>query len=256
MNASSDLLRAGQNVIHDATNLTQTARAWRHEAERQTGCWSLLLNIVLDETTTMARLTRRTARGDSISDADTSIYYLLRDAAEPIVQPHLLLRTDDNLDRDIQVLVERLQLMRSPTPPVERQKAFAYVLRNDELLVFTHPHAPEAGIQVIAGSVEPGEAPVETVLREAQEESGIAQVELVEKLGEWSRDMRDFGRNELHHRHYFHLRANQSTPVRWRHLERHGDDGGQHLFELFWAPLNNLPYLIADHGRFISLLPQ
>ena len=37
------------------------------------------------------------------------------------------------------------------------EKAFAYITRDDELLVFRHVDSPEAGIQVPAGTIEPGE---------------------------------------------------------------------------------------------------
>jgi 8-oxo-dGTP pyrophosphatase MutT (NUDIX family) len=49
-----------------------------------------------------------------------------------------------------------------------------------ELLVFTHPLA---GIQVPAGSVEPGEAPEHAAARETQEETGLSWLRVVGQLG-------------------------------------------------------------------------
>jgi 8-oxo-dGTP pyrophosphatase MutT (NUDIX family) len=40
-------------------------------------------------------------------------------------------------------------------------------------LIFSHPDYPEAGLQVPAGTLEPGEHPEAGVLREAYEETGL-----------------------------------------------------------------------------------
>jgi 8-oxo-dGTP pyrophosphatase MutT (NUDIX family) len=62
-------------------------------------------------------------------------------------------------------------------------KVAAFILRGEgaerELLLFRHP---TAGIQLPAGTVEPGETVEAAVLREVQEETGLAQVEIVRKL--------------------------------------------------------------------------
>lgn len=49
--------------------------------------------------------------------------------------------------------------------PDIRRKAFAYITHQQRLLVFEHPDSPEAGIQVPAGSIEPGETPQAGTLR-------------------------------------------------------------------------------------------
>lgn len=41
-----------------------------------------------------------------------------------------------------------------------RHRAYAYITNGSRLLLFTHPEAPEAGIQVPAGTIEPGEDPL------------------------------------------------------------------------------------------------
>ncbi len=149
--------------------------------------------------------------------------------------------------------------------PVKR-KAFAYVThrdaRGERLLVFSHPNAPGAGIQVPAGTLEAGESPAAGALREAREESGLDCLELVGFLGEQLRDMRDFGRHELHQRSFYHLRCTGTPPERWRHSEQYPSDqvaaGAVHqrpLFELFWARLpDDVPELIADHGIMLGEL--
>jgi 8-oxo-dGTP pyrophosphatase MutT (NUDIX family) len=49
-----------------------------------------------------------------------------------------------------------------------------------DLLLFQHPHA---GIQIPAGTIEPGETPAAAALREAAEETGLTQFAAVEALG-------------------------------------------------------------------------
>ena len=61
-----------------------------------------------------------------------------------------------------------------PQPvPVIVEKAVCYITRDRRILVFEHPGAPDAGIQVPAGTIEPGEDPARAALREAAEESGL-----------------------------------------------------------------------------------
>jgi 8-oxo-dGTP pyrophosphatase MutT (NUDIX family) len=144
--------------------------------------------------------------------------------------------------------------------PVLKHKVFAYITHGRRLLVFRHPESPEAGIQVPAGTVQPGEDLAAAVLREAAEETGRTDLVLVRFLGEQVRDRRDVGRDvgrdEIHHRHFYHLRCTGDPPATWRHWETDPSDGslGPIPFDFFWAPLpDGVPELIAGHG---NLLPQ
>jgi len=140
--------------------------------------------------------------------------------------------------------------------PVLKHKVFAYITHGPRLLVFRHPEAPEAGIQVPAGTVRAGEDLAAAVLREAAEETGRADLVLVRFLGDQVRDMRDWGRDEIHHRHFYHLRCTGDPPATWRHWESDPSDGspGPIPFDFFWARLpDGVPELISDHGK---LLPQ
>ena len=47
-----------------------------------------------------------------------------------------------------------------------KHKVFAYITNRQRLLLFRHVYAPEAGIQVPAGTLEVGESPEEGVLRQ------------------------------------------------------------------------------------------
>lgn len=63
-------------------------------------------------------------------------------------------------------------------------KVTAFVVRvtstGTELLLFEHPHA---GIQLPAGTIEPGETPEAAALREAREETGLSEFTRLELLG-------------------------------------------------------------------------
>jgi 8-oxo-dGTP pyrophosphatase MutT (NUDIX family) len=140
--------------------------------------------------------------------------------------------------------------------PVHKRKVFAYITRADRLLVFSQPNAPEAGIQVPAGTVEDGESFDAAVMREAFEETGLLGLRLIRLLGEQVRDMADVGKDEVHHRHFYHLRYDGNAPSTWGHLEPDPDHGGDvEPSAFFWARLpNEVPPLIADHGAMLPHL--
>lgn len=139
---------------------------------------------------------------------------------------------------------------------IEKRKVLAYVTRGQKLLVFDQPQSPAAGIQVPAGTMEDGETPEQAVLREAHEETGLTALRLSTFLGELRRDMRDFGKDELHHRFYFHVICEESTPETWEWLEPSPSERVKVFpFRFFWVDLpDGVPELIADHGAFIHLL--
>ncbi len=143
-----------------------------------------------------------------------------------------------------------------PSPRV-REKVYAYITQGEQLLVFRHVDAPEAGIQVPGGTVQPGESLPEAVLREAFEETGLADLEIVSALGAaWYDTAARDKPGELHHRHFYHLRAAAPPPATWRHVERDPSDGGPPiLFEFSWMPLAQAPdLLIADMGALAHLV--
>lgn len=134
-------------------------------------------------------------------------------------------------------------------------KVLAYITHQQKLLVFSHPYEQEAGIQVPAGTIEEGETPEQAVLREAFEETGLTDLVLDGFLGEQERDMVDFGREEIQHRYFYHLRYQGQPQAVWQHAELFPSDSHEpHIFEFFWATLpDQVPALIADHD---FLLPQ
>jgi ADP-ribose pyrophosphatase YjhB (NUDIX family) len=137
-----------------------------------------------------------------------------------------------------------------------RQKVMAYVVRETpagrELLVFQHRDFPDAGVQVPAGTVEPGEAVEAAVLREVQEETGLspAQVTLVRKLAEAHEPHLD------QQRHVFHLAPAAALPAHWSHTVRgSGEDAGM-VFEVEWVALQPGLTLAGAQERFLHLLEQ
>ncbi len=140
--------------------------------------------------------------------------------------------------------------------PVHKQKAFAYITHRGRLLVFRQPAFPEAGIQVPAGTVQDGEPLDVAVLREATEETGLTGLRLVRHLGNQTWEERGDGRDEVHHRAFYHLRYEGQPPETWQHWEMEPSGGTPPVrFALFWLPLPaGVPPLIAGHDAMIPQL--
>jgi 8-oxo-dGTP diphosphatase len=138
-----------------------------------------------------------------------------------------------------------------------KQKAFAYITHGDRLLVFRHVHHPEAGIQAPAGTVKDGEPPEAAVMREAFEETGLTELGFDCYLGEQTWTMAAAGREEIHHRRFYHLRCAGTPPEVWRHIEGDPSDSSaaSYLFELYWVDLpHGVPELIAEHDALLPAL--
>ena len=132
-----------------------------------------------------------------------------------------------------------------------RRKVYAYITHGDRLLVFTHVDAPEAGIQVPGGSLEKGEDAEAGVLREAEEETGLAGLRLAGLLGECEHPLPDLG--EVHHRRYYHLTCAQAPPEIWEHREMYPSDGSAPpLFRFYWVPLPaGVPHLLGELDQMV-----
>ena len=119
------------------------------------------------------------------------------------------------------------------SPPMAPNKACAVILRKSiqgtELLVFAHPIA---GIQLIKGSIEPGESGAQAALRELEEEAGVSDATVIRHLGVWHSGFEGQVWS-------FSLCAPTSPlPDAWVH---HAADDGGHLFRFFWHPLAAAP---------------
>lgn len=139
-----------------------------------------------------------------------------------------------------------------------KNKVLVYLTWRDKLLTFTQPKFPEAGRQVIAGTMKPGETPAAAALRELREESGIEAAEVVRILGNYVYSMTKFGRSEIQHRHVVHVRVSDAVAMaeRWTHVESHPDTGGEPIeCCLQWLPLFETGVaLIAGHDFFLPML--
>ena len=139
------------------------------------------------------------------------------------------------------------------------RKVIAYITREHEgrtqLLVFTHPHSPEAGLQVPAGTVEQGEEPEAAVLREAVEETGLGNLQLVGKLGVF--DYFNPKTEIANERHVFHLRLEGDSAETWEWLETGGGsvpDSEGHLFAFYWVDLGAPIELAGDQGLYLGYI--
>ena len=134
---------------------------------------------------------------------------------------------------------------------IEKSKVICYIILDGNLLVFRRRDAPEAGTQVPAGTVDAGEATEAAAFREAIEETGQPDLEIVAALGEadYLYDRPGRGdrprRFELHHRHFYLLRPTGILPERWSHFADH------HWFEFEWIRADPAPKLARDLGAML-----
>ena len=140
----------------------------------------------------------------------------------------------------------------------EITKVLAYITDHDRLLVFRQIGAPEAGIQVPSGTVEPGETLAAAAEREALEETGLPWLTMVGYLGHSRFDQTPFGRPEIHLRHFFHFTAPPEPPETWQHFEPDPSIEGELFpFEFFWTRMpNHVPELIGGRGVQLDALYQ
>jgi len=135
-------------------------------------------------------------------------------------------------------------------------KVAAYVTHAGRLLVFEHVDVPDAGVQVPAGTVRPGEALPAAVLRETVEETGLEQLQIVRYLGARTYDARA-SHGQLHERHFFHIACTAQPPETWIHHELHDGLEPPTAFRFFWAPLGDSELdLVADFGALLNELPR
>lgn len=136
-----------------------------------------------------------------------------------------------------------------------REKVLVYVVHDDKLLVFRHTDFSyeEVGLQVPAGSIRPGESPEAAALREAREETGLKEFEIVRKLGEYTYDISPY-RWEIQHRHVFELELREPAPERWTSQEDHDGQGEPTRFECFWIPLDTAHILQSGQGALLGRL--
>ncbi len=74
-------------------------------------------------------------------------------------------------------------------------------------------------------------------MREALEETGLADLRFGSFLGEVAQPLPELG--QVHHRRYYHLICDGDPPTRWHHDETDPSDGSPApiRFEFIWAEL-------------------
>ncbi|MFI5715964.1 NUDIX domain-containing protein [Nocardia sp. NPDC051750] len=129
-----------------------------------------------------------------------------------------------------------------------RIRVAAYVTRcrgaDIDLLVFDHIDMPEAGTQIPAGGVRPGEELETAVLREVAEETGLLDTVVAGCL---ATDHRPHpGTRQSRRTTFFHLRAAPATPDSWTHRVTGGDEDEGMRFACRFERLP-LAIRLADH---------
>jgi 8-oxo-dGTP pyrophosphatase MutT (NUDIX family) len=135
----------------------------------------------------------------------------------------------------------------------EKTKVIAYIFRNNkqEILVFSHRGMPQAGIQVVGGTVGPLENYPSALIREIIEESGLhLEMSELRKIGETKYLRRDIP--EVNLRHYYEI-SPQNLPDSWTHVvQSDGADNGL-VFDFFWLEIHEAKAVLT--GNFGELLP-
>ena len=117
-------------------------------------------------------------------------------------------------------------------------KVTAFIIKNDgnapEILLFKHPYA---GVQIPAGTVNPGESTEDAVLREVREETGLKRISIVKYLGEHEEHLPEdqkiilkntkvYARPDVSSFDWAHLRPGISVKI-----ERRAKDFAQIIFQ-------------------------
>jgi ADP-ribose pyrophosphatase YjhB (NUDIX family) len=136
-----------------------------------------------------------------------------------------------------------------------RIRVAAYVIRSTprpELLIFEHAGVPEAGQQVPAGGVNSNENLAQAVLREVNEETGLADVTIVRVLTTEDKPHPETG--QPRRTTYFHLGAPANAPNDWtHHVMGTGSDAGM-VFTCCFHPLPLHHPLADDQDAWLGLI--
>ena len=121
------------------------------------------------------------------------------------------------------------------------EKACACVVQRGRVLVFSHPHT-HAGVQLPKGTLEPGESPVDAVVRELAEESGLrlsVTPQLIAEMKFTGSTHKTFPDRPPTQQRWFIFRfdAVEALPERWAHTATGSPEEDGLVFDYFWHPL-------------------
>ena len=112
-----EFLKQGRTVVFDATNLTEGFRKPLLDLARRRGAPTQIILFTAPLKVIRRRLKHRAAGigTDGVSDADWSIFSLLRPGQEPIAEPHWVVDSSKAIGGDLDRLVALIQ--GAPTDP-------------------------------------------------------------------------------------------------------------------------------------------
>lgn len=142
--------------------------------------------------------------------------------------------------------------MPSPQPILIPKVSVFVIDADDRLLVFEHPRSPTAGVQLPAGTMEPGEEPVAAAFRELCEETGKDSFEITRFVA--SRQIAEVrqGREELHDRWFFQASPIQELPDGWMGGE--WTSAGWEPFRFYWIDRARAETVLTpDHAEVYRL---
>ncbi len=135
-------------------------------------------------------------------------------------------------------------------------KVIAYILRRKsegfEILVFDHLDFPEAGVQVVGGTVEENEDPKFALIREIKEESGLEySLNDLQYIGESEYLRKD--KPEINLRKYYKILSNNLNENWVHHVASNGEDNGL-KFYFYWLTIDQAKEVLT--GNFSEFLDQ
>ncbi|MFE9287975.1 NUDIX hydrolase [Streptomyces olivaceus] len=132
------------------------------------------------------------------------------------------------------------------------QKVVAFVVHEGRVAVFRQDD-DDSGLQVPAGTLRAGEDPEVGALREAQEETSLAGLRVVEHLGRYQWDISPI-REEIQDRYVFLLTVDEQPPERWDSFEMHDGQRPPTPLHFYWLPLNGpeLGELVVGQGTLLD----
>ncbi len=139
----------------------------------------------------------------------------------------------------------------------EKSKVIAYIIRekysSKEVLVFDHKNMPEAGTQVVGGTVDPGEELKTALVREIYEESGLNVIESdLKYIGESVYFRKDFPEKNL--RTYFLIDGNH-LPNSWSHQVISSGEDNNLVFDFYWVSLSIAKVkLVGNFQEYLEIL--
>jgi 8-oxo-dGTP pyrophosphatase MutT (NUDIX family) len=110
------------------------------------------------------------------------------------------------------------------------------IIHAGRMLLLDRPSRGE--VRLPKGHIDPGETAEETALRETEEESGYADLEIVGDLGRHVVEFEYAGARVVRDEHYFLMRLRSHWQV-----ERNAKDGAQ--FRVFWVAAQDAPGLLT-----------